>query len=136
MSRCPIFNFQLSIMTKWLDKHISTKLSFKITIRKDIFTLTYVDLEYETNISSWNIWNDDRTLPIDLLIFQLATSLYSQNTYETEIHNEICHINLYMNIDISNWHNWSYDPTKMNFVTLYKFFTQLLTSKHLKPIRP
>jgi len=80
-----------------------------------MFTLTYVDLEYETNISSWNIWNDDRTLTIDLLIFQLATRLDSQNTYETEIHNEICHINLYMNIGISNWHNWSYDPRKWIF---------------------
>ena len=34
MSRCPTFTFQVSIMSKWLAKHISTKVSFKITIRK------------------------------------------------------------------------------------------------------
>ena len=34
MARCPTFTFHLSIMSKWLAKHISTKDSFKITIRK------------------------------------------------------------------------------------------------------
>jgi len=32
---------------------ISTKVSFKITIRKNMFTLTLVDLEYETCFSIW-----------------------------------------------------------------------------------
>jgi len=99
-----------------------------------MFTLTVVALEYDSSISSWDIWNDDRTLMIDLLLFLLATRLLSQNTYETEIRNEICHINLYMNISISNWHIWSYDPTKMKFLSLYQFLTRLLTSKHLKLI--
>jgi len=40
-------------MSKLLPKHISTKVSFKITIRKRHETLTYVDLEYETSISIW-----------------------------------------------------------------------------------
>ena len=76
-----------------------------------MFTLTLVDLEYETSISVWDIWNDDRTLMIDLLLFQLTTRLNSQNIYETLIHNEIWPINLYKNIGISSWHNWNYDPT-------------------------
>jgi len=37
-----------------------------------------------------------------------------------------------MNIGISNWNYWSYDPTKMKFSVLYQSFTQLLTFKHLK----
>jgi len=72
-----------------------------------MFTLTYVYLEYETTISSWDIWNGDRNLMIDLLSFQLATRLNPHNTYETVFHNEICHIKLYMKIGISNWHIWS-----------------------------
>ena len=31
---------------KLLPKHIRNKVSFKITIRKNMFTLTFVDLEY------------------------------------------------------------------------------------------
>jgi len=52
-----------------------------------LFTLTFVDLEYETSISSWDISNDDRTLMIDLHLSQFAKRLNSQNTYETDIHN-------------------------------------------------
>jgi len=127
-------NFQQSIISKWLAKHISTKVSFKITIRK---RRVYIDIRW-----SW-IWNLYfhlgyvkwwSTLMIDLLLFQLVTMLNSQKTFETEIHNEIWHINLYMNISISNWHIWSHDPTKMTFFILYQFFTRLLTSKHLKRI--
>jgi hypothetical protein len=65
-------------------------------------------------------------------LFQLATKLNSHNTYDTVIHNEIWHINWYMNIGISNWHNWSYNTKKMKFLTLLQFFTRLLSSKHLK----
>ena len=70
-----------------------------------MFSLTVVVLVYETGISIWDIRNYDRTLMIDLLSLQLATRLNLQNTYETEIHNKICHIILYMNIAISNWLN-------------------------------
>ena len=84
MSRCPTINFQVSIMSKWLPKHISTKVSFKITTLKDMFTLTFVDLEYDTSFSIWDIWNHDRTLMLDLLLFQLATRLNSYNKYETD----------------------------------------------------
>jgi len=100
-----------------------------------MFALTYVNLEYETSIFILDIWNDDRTLMIDLLLYQLARRLNSQITYENVFHNEIWLINLYMNVGIFNWHNWSYEPTKMKFLNLYQFFTRLLNSKHLKLIR-
>jgi len=42
---------------------------------------------------------------IEFTSFHLATRLNSQNTNETGFINEICHINLFMNIGISNWRN-------------------------------
>jgi len=69
-----------------------------------MFLLTHVYVYYKTSISSSHIWNDDGTKMIFLPLFQLATRFNSQNQYEIEIHNEIWHINLYMNIGISNWH--------------------------------
>jgi len=42
------------------------------------------------------------------------------------------HITLYMNIVISNWHNWSFDATNMIFFNLFQFLTRFLTSKYLK----
>ena len=36
---------------KWLAKHISTKFPSKLLLGKDMFTLTFVDLENETIIS-------------------------------------------------------------------------------------
>jgi hypothetical protein len=53
MSPCPTFNFQISVISKWLAKHISTKVSFKLLLGNDMFTLTLVDLEYETSVSIW-----------------------------------------------------------------------------------
>ena len=35
---------------KMTAKHISTKVFFKTTFRKDMFTATLVDLEYETSV--------------------------------------------------------------------------------------
>jgi len=49
-----------------------------------MFTLTLVDLEYETSVLILGIWNDDRTKMIVLPTFQLATRLNSLNTNETE----------------------------------------------------
>ena len=96
MSRCPTFNFQVSIMSKWLAKHIITNVSFKISIRK---RHVYIDIPWPW---IWNqyfylvIWNDNRTKMIVLPSFQLATWLNSHNTYETVFHNEIWHVNLYI----------------------------------------
>jgi hypothetical protein len=131
MSPCPRINFQLSIMSKWLAKHISTKVPFKITIRK---THVYNDIRWPW---IWNqyiylgIWNDDRTKIMVLPSFQIATRLNSQNRCETDIINELWHINLYMNIGISSWHNWSFDTTKMKFFKLFQFLTRLLTSMYM-----
>jgi hypothetical protein len=131
VSRCLRFTFQLSIMPKCLAKHISTKVSFKCTIRK---RHVYIDIGWPW---IWNqyfylgIWNDDRTIIIDLPSFQLVTRINSQNRNETEFINVLWHIILYMNIGISNCHNWSFDPTNMKFFTLFQFLTRFLTSKTL-----
>ena len=83
MSRCPTFTFQVSIMSKWLAKHISTKVSFKITITK---RQVYIDIRWPWK---WNqyfylgIWNDKRTKIIFLPSSQLVTRLHSQNRNET-----------------------------------------------------
>ena len=78
MARCPTFTFQLSIMSKWLAKHISTKVSFKFTIMK---RHVYIDIVWPC---IWNqyfylgIWNDDRTKIIVLPSFQLVTRINSR----------------------------------------------------------
>ena len=85
MSRCPTFTFQPSIMSKWLAKHISTKVSFKITIRK---RHVWIDIRWPWK---WNqyfylgIWNDERTKIIFLNSFQLVTRLNLQNRNETSL---------------------------------------------------
>ena len=134
ISGCPTINFQFLIMSKWLAKHISTKVSFKITIWK---RHVYIVIRwpwiwnqyYQLGFLKWWFYFND-----GFAFIWLATRLNSQNTYETEIHNDIWHINLYMNIGISNWRNWSYEPMKMTFLTLYQFLTRLLISKHLNLI--
>ena len=79
----------------------------------------------------WNL-NDDRTKIIVLPSFQLVTRINSQNRNGTEFINVLWQIILYMNIGISNWHNWSFDLTNMKFFTLFQFLNRFLTSKYLK----
>ena len=85
MSRCPTFTFQVSIMSKWLAKHISTKVSFKITIRK---RHVYIDIRRPWK---WNhyiylgIWEDECSKIIFLPSFQLVIRLNSQNRNETSL---------------------------------------------------
>ena len=50
-----------------------------------MFTLTYVDLEYETSISIWEF----EMMIIVLPSFQFPTRLNSQNTIETVFINEL-----------------------------------------------
>ena len=82
---CPTINFQLSIMSKWLCKTISTKVCFEITIRK---RHAYIDIVWPW---IWNqcfylgIWNDYRTNMIILPSFQLDTRQSSQNTNELRL---------------------------------------------------
>jgi len=128
MSRCPTFTFQVSIISKWLHKQVRTKVSFKITIRK---RHVYIYIRWPWK---WNqylylaIWEDERSKIIFIPSFQIVTRLNSQNSYE------LLHINLYMNISISNWHNSSFVSTKMNFFTLFQFVTRLDTSNHFNLI--
>jgi len=78
MTQCPTMNFLLSIMTKWLAKHINTRDSFKITSKKGNL---FIDIGWPW---IWNqcfylgIWNDGRSKVIVLPSFQLATRLNSQ----------------------------------------------------------
>ena len=85
MSRCPTFTFQVSIMSKWLRKHISTKVSFKITIRK---WHVYIDICWPWKRNQYfylGIWEDERSKIIFLPSFQLVTRLNSQNRNETSL---------------------------------------------------
>ena len=130
MSRCPTFTFQVSIMSKWLAKHISTKVSFQITIRK---RHVYIDIRWPWK---WNqyfylaIWVDEHSYIMFLPSFKLVTRLNSQNRNETFI-NELCHINLYMNISISIWLNSSFDSTKIKF---FYFISFLYTITDFQPL--
>ena len=83
-----------------------------------MFTLKLVDLEYETGISIWELeimiyWNNN---------FAIFSGRYTNKFTEK---NENMFINilwltiLCMNIGISNWHNWSFDPTRMNFLIYF-----------------
>ena len=131
MSRCPTFNFQVSIMSKWIAKRISNKVSFKISIRK---RHVYIDFRWAWK---WNqyfyfgIRNDERTEIVFLPSFQLVTRLNSQNRNVTVFINVPCHITLYLNIGNSNWHYWSFDSTNMMFFTLFQFLTRFPTSNYL-----
>ena len=111
MSQCPTINFRLSILSKRLAKHICTKVPFQITIRNR-HGFIYVRWPWIWNQHYYlGIWNYDSTKITYLPSFQLATRLNSQNTNETVFINELCRINLRLNIDISNWHNWTFDLT-------------------------
>ena len=85
MTRCPTFNFQVSVMSKLLAKNIRTKVSFEITIRK---IHVYIDFRWPWK---WNqyfylaIWEDKRSKIIFLPSFQLVTRFNSQNRNETSL---------------------------------------------------
>jgi hypothetical protein len=85
MFLCQTFIFYVSIMSNWLAKHISTKVSFKITIRK---RHVYIDIRWPWK---WNhyfcmgIWEDEHTKIIFLPSFQLVTRLNSQYRNETSL---------------------------------------------------
>ena len=85
MSRCPTFTFQFSIMSKWLAKHISTKVSFKITIRK---RHVYIDFCWPWKWKQYyylGIWEHERSKMIFLPSLQLVTGLNSQNRNEKSL---------------------------------------------------
>jgi len=105
-------------MSKWLAKHISTKVSFKTTIRKRHI---YFDIRWPWIWSQYfylGIWNDD-LLNNSFASISARYTIKITDTNETEFINGIWHIKLFTNISISNWNNWSFDPTKMKFLTSF-----------------
>ena len=57
----------------------------KLLLGKDMFTLTFVDLEYETSISIWEFEKMNVHKIIFLPSFQFVTRLNSQNRNETSL---------------------------------------------------
>jgi len=128
MSPCATFIYQLSRMSKWLAKHISTKVSFKITIRK---RHDYIDIRWTWNWIQYfylGISIDDRTKMIVLPSFQLVTRLNSQNTNYTEFINELWHINSFLILEFPIGIIDVLTPLKWSFFTLFQFITRLLTT--------
>ena len=91
MSRCPTFTFQVSIMSKWLAKHISFKVSFKITIRK---RHVYIDIRWPWK---WNqyfylgIWVDESSKKIFFLFSARYTIKLTEEKWNKFI-NDLWHI--------------------------------------------
>ena len=72
-------------MSKWIAKHISTKVSFKISIRK---RHVYIDIRWPWKRNQYfylGIREDERSEIIFLLSFQFVTRLKSQNRNETSL---------------------------------------------------
>ena len=69
-----------------------------------MFTLTYVDHEYETSIPIWE-FELMSVLKSTFAFIEARYTIEFTDTNETEFINEILHIKFYMNIDNSNWHN-------------------------------
>ena len=121
--------FRLSIMSKWLAKHISTKVSFKITIRKRHVCI-HIRWHWKRNQDFYlGIWNDERTKIIFLLSFQLVTRLNSQNRIEISFIMDydtfICIWILVFPIGIIQVSN----PRKWSFLLYFSYFT--ITNLHV-----
>ena len=69
-----------------------------------MFTLTLVDVEYETSVFFGDL-KYFRSKMMILPSFHLATRINSKNANETEFINEQLHFKLVINIRNSNWHN-------------------------------
>ena len=133
MPRCPTFTFQVSIMSKWLGKNISTKVSFKITIRN---RHVYIDIRWPWKRNQYfylGIWEDERSKKI-FLLFLFVTRLNSQKINETILLMNsdilICIWILAIPIGIIEVST----PRKLIFCTLFQCLTRLLTSKHFNLI--
>ena len=114
---------------KWLPKHISIKVSFKITIRKRHIYMTFVDIENENSNSIWEFEKMNVLKQYFCIFSARYTFKFTEEKWKKFI-NEIWHINLYMNISNSNWHNLSFDSTIMN----YYFISVPYTITDLQPL--
>ena len=129
MAPCPTFIYEVSIMSKWLAKHISTKVSFKITIRKrHVFHWHSLTIKMKPvflfGVLRRRFYNN---------IFAFFSARYTNKFTEQKCNmfiNEFWHINLYMNISNSNWHNSSFDSTKIKFF----FISVPYTITELQPL--
>ena len=126
MSRCTTFTFQVSIMSKWLAKHISTRVSFKITIRK---RHVYIDIRWPWKWKQYfylGIWEDERSKIIFLPSFQLVTPFISLNSNETcLLMNSVTLICIWIlafpigKIQVSTPRKWSF---LLSFSSLYDYW--------------
>ena len=83
MSRWPTFTFQVLIMSKWLAKYISTKVSFKITIRK---RHVYIDIRWPWKWKQYlylGIWEDERTKIIFLTFSARYTTKFTEQKWKS-----------------------------------------------------
>jgi hypothetical protein len=78
------------------------------------------------NFKWWSYWNNS------FAFFSARHTVKFKEQKWNNFFNENWHIKLYMDIGISNWHNWSFDSTKMKFFNLFQFLTLLLNFKYLK----
>ena len=85
MSRSPTFIFSGFDNAKWLAKHISTNVSFKITIRKRHVHIDILWTWKWNKYFCWGIREDERSKITFLPSFQLVTRLNSQNRNETSL---------------------------------------------------
>ena len=116
MSRCPIFVFQLSIKSEWLANLISTKVSFKIIIRK---IHVYIDIGWPwICVHETGYINRKRSFPncIFVLMISLKWTLhiyftFLQEFYLTHIRNSLIFFRIIVDV-MSNIHFSSLDYSK------------------------
>ena len=129
--------FQVSIMSKWLAKHISTKVSFKITIRK---RHVHIDIRWTWKWKKYfflGFIEDECFKIIFLPSFRLVTRLNSQNRNEASLlmnsDTFICIWTLAFPIGIfqvSTPRKWSF---LLNFSSLHDYWppTSLISLVHI-----
>ena len=135
MSRCPTFTFQGSIMSKWLAKHISTKVSFKITNRK---RHVYIDIRWPWK---WNqyfylrIWEDERSKKIFLPLSARYTIKFTEEKWKNLLMNSDTLICIWILafpigiIQVSTPRKWSF---LLYFISLHDYWppTTLISLVH------
>ena len=81
-------------------------------------TLTFVELENETSISILEL-EKMNVLKLNFAFFSARYTIKFTEQKWNKFINELWHINLYINISISNWHNSIFSSTKMNYLVYF-----------------
>ena len=134
MSRCPTFTFHVSIMSKWLAKHISTKVSFKITIRKRHI---YIDISWTWKRNQYfylGISGDEHSKIVSLPSLQLVTRLNSQKRNETSLLMDSDTLNCIWILAFPIGKIQFSTPRKLFLFTSFQFLSRLLNSNHFNLI--